>query len=326
MTKLPLVSIITPSYNQAPYLEETILSVLNQDYPHIEYIIIDGGSTDGSVDIIRKYADRLAYWSSESDSGQAEAINKGWRRCQGDLIAYLNSDDYYLPGAISTIVATWQAHPESGVICGQATWVDVRGNPQQTTSSQVNAQQMLNRLESLPQPAAFVTKAVVERIGFFDEGLHYTLDKEYYLRAVANADIAYATEPLACMRLHESSKSVAATSKFAPEMVRLAKKITTAPTLYPRCAIVPSVVFSRAHIVAAQFLYISGAFRAAGEQLFHAFRLSPAYRWQIATRELPRLILRMFVGRNRYANMSALLRNAQQKRAAAMHTATERTR
>ena len=128
MDENPLVSIVTPSFNQGRFLEATIQSVLNQDYVNVEYIVVDGGSTDNCVDILKKYSDQLAHWMSEPDAGQTDAINKGFSLATGEIFAWLNSDDIYRPGAISEAVAYLQDHPNEGMIYGDADFIDENGN------------------------------------------------------------------------------------------------------------------------------------------------------------------------------------------------------
>ena len=124
----PKISIVTPSFNQVQFIEETIRSVILQNYPNLEYIIIDGGSTDGSVEIIKKYEKYLTYWVSEPDSGQSEAINKGWKIATGDIIAWLNSDDMYMPYALSTIASMYAANPDKIIFQGSCNNIDIEGN------------------------------------------------------------------------------------------------------------------------------------------------------------------------------------------------------
>ena len=311
MSKFALVSIVTPSYNQAPFLEQTILSVLTQDYPNIEYIIIDGGSTDGSVGVIRKYEDRVAYWVSEPDKGQADAINKGWARCTGDIVAFLNSDDYYVADAIKTVADVFHAHPNVDVVYGQGIWVSENGIPQQQTNIHINAQQMLDGLLSVPQPAAFVRRRVIDQIGLLDTGLHFGLDKEFYLRAIANFEALSLDVPLACMRLHAGSKSVSSATKFAPEMLRIAQKVIDHPEMYPRCTVRPRAVLAGGYIAAAKFLYMDGAFKEARKYLLRAALISNAYRRSILLQEFPRLVVRRVFGKGFYTQTSSALRNFQ---------------
>ena len=127
MPDFPLVSILTPSFNQAPYLEETIQSVLLQDHPRLEYIIVDGGSTDGSIEVIKKYEHKLAWWVSEKDKGQTDAINKGFARASGEILAWINSDDTYEPGAVSAAVKYLQEHPNVGMVYGDCNFINEAG-------------------------------------------------------------------------------------------------------------------------------------------------------------------------------------------------------
>ena len=159
---LPLVSIVTPSFNQAPFLEETLRSILEQDTPRLEALVMDGGSTDGSVDIIRRYADRLAHWQSGPDSGQPDAITEGWKRSRGEVVAYLNSDDVYLPGAVSKAVAALEAHPDVGGVYGDELRIDARGRVlAEVRNRQLSGVDLL-KMNFLSQPTVFLRRSALD--------------------------------------------------------------------------------------------------------------------------------------------------------------------
>ena len=176
------ISIITPSYNQQEFLEKTILSVLGQGYTNLEYIIIDGGSTDGSVEIIKKYEDRIAYWVSEKDNGQAHAINKGFEMATGDIIAWINSDDYYLPGAFFTVAHLLDTtKPE--LLFGQCIRVHLdEGYVNNTAPYKAHLHTDLLISDYLEQPATFWTREALTLAGILDSSLHFTFDWEWYIR------------------------------------------------------------------------------------------------------------------------------------------------
>jgi len=213
---LPLVSIITPSYNQADYLEETIRSVLEQDYPNIEYLVVDGGSSDGSVDIIRKYADRIDWWVSEPDKGQADALNKGMARAKGEYVAWLNSDDIYRPSAIRRAVNVLQSNLELGMVYSKLDSIDRTGELFNTISyRQYDLLDMLT-FRIIGQPTVFMRRDVLQRAGPLDASYNYLLDHHLWLRMLQLAPIKYVPEVWAAARHHPSAISCVSTrAQFA---------------------------------------------------------------------------------------------------------------
>lgn len=222
----PLVSIITPSFNQGAYLEYTIRSVLAQDYPNVEYLIVDGGSSDDSVAIIRKYAHlapkRLVWWVSEPDSGQAEAINKGLQHARGEVIAWLNSDDIYLPSAIRQAVTLLEDDPAAGFVFGDAITIDSDGRPLNRLAFADWGLADLASFRIICQPAVFMRRSVLAEAGYLDPNFHFMLDHQLWLRMALLAPIRHAPGTRwAAARHHPAAKNVAQAKNFGAEILRL---------------------------------------------------------------------------------------------------------
>ncbi len=223
--QLPKISIVTPSYNQGAFIEETIRSVLDQSYPCLEYIVIDGGSTDGTLNIISKYAEQLAYFVSELDNGQAEALNKGFKRATGDIIGYLNSDDVYLPGTLLRVAEEFSINPNCRWLSGGCF---LFGLPD--SHGLLSPRGFQSPAESvsgcfIPQPAVFWQRELFNSHGFFDDTYRYAMDWEFWVRLSFRGERChFIDQPLAAFRLHPSSKSVAEQKQFRPENSRLRRE------------------------------------------------------------------------------------------------------
>ena len=206
----PRLTVITPSYNQGAFIERTLRSVLDQGYPDLEYLVIDGGSTDDSVAIIERYADRLAWWTSESDDGQTDALNKGIRRATGDIVAYINSDDYYLPGAFEAAVGALEASDALWAV-GAARFVDADDRVTEVWRPEAphgGRHWWILAPWGVPQAATFWRRECFDRHGPFRQDMHYVFDTEYGLRlALAGHLPVHIDRELAVRVVHEQAKS-----------------------------------------------------------------------------------------------------------------------
>ena len=236
----PTISIVTPSFNQGHFIEETITSILDQQYPNLEYIIMDGGSTDETVAIIKKYEKFLKVWVSEKDKGQANAINKGLQHCTGEVFNWLNSDDYLQPGALSRIAEAFNdSHVD--LVAGNV-------NNFSMSSSEVIANQNMTS-ESLMrwapgthfvQPGVWMRRQHIEACGGIDEQFHYAFDWDLLIRYLYKFNsVKYLDDVLVNFRLHENSKTVSVLDKFVNEEKKIIQKINTLPEfseLHDLCA------------------------------------------------------------------------------------------
>jgi len=205
----PKITIVTPSYNQGEFIEETIRSVLMQGYPNLEYIIMDGGSDDQTVEVIRKYKTQISHWESEKDRGQTHAINKGFDMATGEIVAWINSDDSYFQDTLKNVALAFRKHPDV-LLLGDVEEFDEHGVIGIQQMHHVDAEHMLKPMGDgwmWHQPGTFVPNALQKQIGALDESLHYAFDKDWMFRLLTHASVAYVGMPLARFRVHAGAKT-----------------------------------------------------------------------------------------------------------------------
>lgn len=303
---MTLVSIITPSYNQAAYLEFTLQSVLNQagvqfessgpetknpvasyaatavpgfkpDIISIEYIVIDGGSSDNSLAHIEKVANSLAYWVSEKDNGQAEAINKGFRRARGEIVAWLNSDDLFLPGAVQKAVAALVANPSLGMLFGDALTIDPDGRPLNWLHFGDWGLRDLMAFRMICQPAVFMRRSVLEQAGYLDESYHFMLDHHLWIRMARLAAIQHIPQVLAAARHHPQAKNVRQASAFSQETQRILAWMSSQPDLAEIYRLNERMILGGAARLQARYELDGGESSKALCDYLRALRYTPIY-------------------------------------------------
>jgi glycosyltransferase involved in cell wall biosynthesis len=272
---IPLVSIVTPSFNKGPYIEETLLSIRNQTYKNIEHIVIDGGSTDETLSILKKYSPVLV-WVSEPDKGQSDAINKGWRIAKGDIIAYLNADDTYLPNAVEIAVNFFLKHPETAMIYGDGIFSDEKGKfLMNFKAGEFKLKNLVFCKDNILQPAVFLRKTVFETIGDVDADLHLAMDLDYWIRTGLRYKVNYIPQQLATAKIYLDAKSSAQMHKYVREYEHILEKIFSNPQLPPDIKLIEKDAFN--------FVYVKGGLdylhvkmgRDGMRYLWKAFRMNP---------------------------------------------------
>lgn len=272
---MTLVSIVTPSYNQAKYLEQTIQSVLQQDYPRIEYIVMDGASSDGSVEIIKKYAGQLTYWESQQDMGQADAINKGFARATGDIVAWLNSDDYYLPGIISKAVQVFEENPDVVLIYGNMLAVDENGATFNTLTYRPLTFEDLLCFHIIGQPAVFMRRSALQKTKGLDPTFHFLLDHLLWIQIAKQGKILHVDQTWSAARYHAEAKNVAKAAEFGREAFRILETIAQDKDLAATLLRIDRRAHASAYRVDARYLLDGGLPDKALQAWFRALVIYP---------------------------------------------------
>lgn len=296
---LPRISIVTPSFNQGEFIEETIRSVLLQGYPDIEYIIIDGGSTDKTIEIIKKYEPWIAFWVSEKDNGQSSAINKGWRRVTGEFVSYLNSDDTLLKDALFIVSDYFQQNPDTELVYGDNFFID----PQSQVLGSFNGRHYNQRVLfcgalGIGQPAVFFNRRIFITTGYLNENLMNGMDFDFWLRISIHHSFLHIPVPLATMRLHHGAKTVCDFPVFYLDELKSLQTIFSLPDLSPAIKQYENMAYGHSYLRAGYRDFQLGEMKEARHLLitalgkYHRFFLNPFHLIIIMMTFLPAQFVR----------------------------------
>ena len=270
------ITIVIPSYNQGQFIGRTIDSILNQGYANLEILVMDGGSTDETLEILKSYENRIT-WQSAPDRGQTQAVNNGWKIANGQILGWVNSDDLLLPGALEKVAGYFETHPETSWLYGDCRYIDASDQPLGNYPAQPYDYGVLVKdLQNyIPQPTVFLRRSLVDVIGFLNEDLHYVMDLDYWLRIGLKFPAVYLDAPLACLRLHRDAKSVSSYKRFSSELV------TTFEAFFARMDLPESfqrlklASLSKAYLLAADMNFWAGDSDSAARFARQSWKLRP---------------------------------------------------
>jgi glycosyltransferase involved in cell wall biosynthesis len=275
VTIQPQLALVTPAYNQAQFIADTVRSVLAQDVP-VEYLVINDGSTDGTMAVLETFGDSVVVVSREN-RGQTATINEGWRRTSAPIIGWLNSDDTLLPGAARFVLNFLNSHPDVDIVYGTTVFTDSEGRISgEPAGEPYDADLILRRAKNpIPQPSAFIRRRVLERVGYLNESLYYFMDWDFWLRSCVEHCIVHVDRPLSTYRLHGASKTVAEQPKVAPEILAVYEGFFDSPWLPTRILALKEESLFFARLASAAYLLHGGDAAGARRAAIAASRASP---------------------------------------------------